>query len=415
MGRASFRQAVILQVLPALNGGGVERGTVEMAEAITKAGGKALVVSAGGKLLPQLRRAGGQHIPLPVGKKDVISLYRHTQALKRIIEAEGVDVVHARSRAPAWCARWAARKVGRALVTTWHGVHGETFPGKKYYNAVLASGDRVIAISEFIAQRLHTHYNVQPDRLRLIPRGADMEYFDPLKVTGMQIHELALKWYIPIDSYVVMLPARLTEWKGHGWFFHTLGFLKKQGLLPANWLCVCVGEIRGHEPYANKLLALAEELGIASHVRLVGHCSQMSIAYALADIVVIPSLKPEPFGRVAIEAQAMQCLVIAAAHGGLKETVMDGVTGFLVPPHNNEAMAARLLEIMAMPLHSRQEMGIRARDFIKEHYSTSLMQQRTLSVYNELLPPSLQLTQDDFLITQENGVMIEAESKVNTR
>lgn len=385
------KQAVILQVLPALDGGGVERGTIEMAKAITNAGGKALIASAGGRLERQVHAVGATHITLPLHKKGVFSIWQNAQALKNIVKKYDVDIVHARSRAPAWAARLATRKSKTHFITTWHGVHSESFPGKKKYNAVLASGERVIAISHYIAQRLYQNYHVKEDRLRLIPRGADLDIFSQTKVKAVQVHNLASEWYVPIDTFVILLPARLTRWKGHEWLFQALGRLHQQGRMNRPWVCLCVGGIKGKEEYTAHLIRMAEKFGIAPNIRLTGYCEHMSVAYSLADIVVIPSLKPEPFGRTVVEAQAMERPVIVSAVGAMKETVLDGVNGYLVPPGNIEQLADRIAMLMAMSPAQRMDMGLRARMHIAQNFSILHMQHRTLHVYNELLPPACHL------------------------
>jgi len=203
----------ILQVLPALESGGVERGTIEIAQAVSAAGGRALVASEGGRMVPQVERAGGRHVALPLATKNPLNIWLNGFRLSALIRREGVRLVHARSRAPAWSAWLAAQRSGTKFVTTWHGVYGEDFPGKRLYNSVMARGEKVIAISRFVADRLPS-LGVPPDRIRLIPRGVDTVLFDPAAVAGSRMHRLAQAWRLPPGARVVMLPARLTRWKG---------------------------------------------------------------------------------------------------------------------------------------------------------------------------------------------------------
>ncbi|WP_419729871.1 glycosyltransferase family 4 protein [Lichenicola sp.] len=380
------RPPVILQVLPALQAGGVERGTIEIARAIVQAGGTALVASAGGRMVPILERAGAIHITLDLMTKDPLSIWLNAGRLARLIRSHRVDLVHARSRGPAWSAKWAARRTGTPFVTTWHGVYGENVPFKRRYNAVMASGARVIAISRFVAERIAGPYGVGPDRLRIIPRGADTASFDPQAVRGDRIHALAREWALPDGAQVIMLPGRLTAWKGHALLLEALGRLESAGHA-RDWVCVMVGPAKsGDDRFARALIAQADRLGVRSRLRFAGHCADMPAALALADVVVVPSLKPEPFGRTVVEAQAMQRVVLVAAHGAALETVEPGVTGFDFPPGDAQALAETLRDAMALQPDHREWLTRQARTTVLAHYTMQAMQQATLDVYEELLP-----------------------------
>ncbi len=381
---------VVLQVLPSLQAGGVERGTIEIARAIVEAGGTALVASAGGRLVPQLERVGAVHLPLGLMTKDPLSIWLNGRRLARLIRRHRVDLLHARSRAPAWSARWAARRTGTPFVTTWHGVYGETLPFKRAYNAVMASGDRVIAISRFVAERVSSRYGVGPDRLRTIPRGADTAAFDPAAVRGDRIHALARQWQLPDSApdtaAVIMLPGRVTAWKGHALLLDALALVRTEA--PAlDWVCVLVGPVPdGRRSFGRTLAQQADRLGLRSRLRFAGHCTDMPAALALADLVVVPSLHPEPFGRAVVEAQAMQRPVLVAAHGAALETVEPGVTGYAFPPGNASALAALLRHALSSAPAERARIGAAARARVLSRYTVQAMQQATLAVYEELLP-----------------------------
>ncbi|HTZ69578.1 MAG TPA: glycosyltransferase family 4 protein [Acetobacteraceae bacterium] len=365
----------ILQVLPALESGGVERGTVEIAQAVTQAGGVALVASAGGRMVPQLERVGGRHLPLALMTKDPLNIWLNSFALGRVIRRERVDLVHARSRGPAWSAYWAARRASVPFVTTWHGVYDENWPGKRLYNSVMARGDRVIAISRFVADRLRG-LDVPEERIRLIPRGVDAALFNPATVTGDRMHKLAQAWRLPAGAPVVMLPGRLTRWKGAELLLRAIAKLPDNDVF-----CVFVG---GGDGLTRPLTRLAERLGLTGRVRLAGQCDDMPAALMLADVVACPSTKPEPFGRTAIEAQALGRLVVAADHGGLAETVVEG-TGWRAPPGDVEAWAAAIGAALSLPAETRTEVSVAARAHVMEHYTVGAMQAATLAVYRELL------------------------------
>ncbi len=372
--------ATILQVLPALSAGGVERGTVEMTQAITDAGGRALVASAGGRMVKLVEHAGGRHVWLDLMTKDPLSIWRNAARLAALIRSERVDLVHARSRAPGWSAWLAARRTPTRFVTTWHGVYGEGLPGKRAYNAVMARGERVIAISDYVARQLADRHAVPAARLRVIPRGVDPTAFDPNIVSGERLYRLASAWRVPDGMRVVMLPARLTRWKGHGILLDALARLDRPDLC-----AVFVGGEDGRERYVAELLAHADRLGLSRRLRLAGHCDDMPAALMLADVVVSASLRPEPFGRVVIEAQAMGRPVIAGALGGAAETVEPGVTGWRVPAHDAAALAATLDVVLRLTEDERALLAAQARAAVLARFTASRMQAATLAVYNELL------------------------------
>lgn len=392
----AFQGPTILQVLPALDAGGVERGALEIADAITQAGGRALVASAGGRLAGRLHGIGARHIEFDLRGKSPWAIWRNTRKLVALIRAEGVDLVHARSRAPAWVASRACQRTRIPLVTTWHGLHRENWPGKKRYNAVLARGARVIAISDFIAQRLATQYGVGPDRLRLIPRGADIKAFDPARIVGKGVQSLAEAWAIPEGARVVMLPGRLTRWKGQALMLDALALLTT--MLPGEWVCVFVGPADPDDRFVKELVMRARDLKISDRLRFAGLCQDMPAAYALADVVVAPSLRPEPFGRVAIEAQAMGRPVIVSAHGGAMETVLPEETGLLVAPGDAAALANAICAVLDAPPDALTLLAETARRHIVETYPTRRMQAATLGVYDELLGTSMK---DCFLSKSE--------------
>ncbi len=370
----------VLQVLPSLETGGVERGTVEMVQAIVRAGGSALVASAGGRLVPAVERAGGTHIELKLASKNPARIWRNAARLAFLIRAADVDIVHARSRAPAWSAWLACRRTGARFVTTWHGVYKENAPGKRRYNAIMARGERIIAISQYVAARLKARHQVDPARLRVIPRGVDTAMFDPACVGGDRLARLAKEWRLPDGAPIVVLPARLTRWKGHAVMLEALARLERRdvGL-------VLVGAEQGRVRFRRELIARAEALGVADRLRLVGHCDDMPAALMLADVVVNPSIEPEPFGRTVIEAQAMGRPVVVSDAGGTAETVEHGVTGWRVGPSDPAALATAIDAILRLSAAEREAFALRARNSVCAHYTTAAMQQATLEVYRELV------------------------------
>jgi glycosyltransferase involved in cell wall biosynthesis len=374
---AASDSPVILQVLPALQTGGVERGTVEITQAITRAEGVALVASAGGRMVPMIAHAGGRHIAMPLDSKNPVTIWRNAERLAALIRAERVGIVHARSRAPAWSAWLACRRTGARFVTTYHGAYSENAPFKRWYNSVMARGEIVIVASRFIADLVHARHGVPEPRIRLIPRGVDPAVFDPALVSPDRIARLARAWRLPDGLTTIVLPGRLTAWKGHATVLDAVARLGRNDLC-----CVFVGSDQGRARYSESLRQRAEALGIAERVRLVGECDDMPAAYRLSDVVVHASTQPEAFGRVVIEAQAMARPVIAADLGGPVETVIDGETGWRVRPGDPEALAGAIARVLAMPPAHRLALGAQARALVP---TVEAMRDATLRVYAEVL------------------------------
>jgi glycosyltransferase involved in cell wall biosynthesis len=370
----------VLQVLPALNAGGVERGTVDVAKALVAAGWQAFVASAGGPMVREIERAGGVHIPLPLDTKNPLAIWRNVDALADVIETCGIDIVHARSRAPAWSAKIAAKRAGVHFVTTFHGLYGLGVPGKRLYNAVMTEGERVIAISHFVAEHLMKVYGVARERIRVIHRGVDLTQFDPDRVSEERMIQLATKWRLPDDRYVVLLPGRLSRWKGQDLAIESLALLRRSDIL-----CVMVGAALGSPRWREHIEALVKRLGVEGQVAMVDECRDMPAAYKLADAVIAPSRNPEAFGRTVTEAQAMGRLVIAADHGGARETIASGKTGWLFPPNNAGALAQAIAHALALDEPARLTIAADAVESVRARFSNAVMCERTLAVYREVL------------------------------
>ncbi len=371
---------VVLQVLPSLVTGGVERGTVEIAQAIAEAEATALVASAGGPLVRQIERAGGEHIALPLTTKSPLGIWRNAAALEAVIRQRKVSLVHARSRAPAWSAWLACRRTGVPFVTTYHGTYSEGLPFKRLYNSVMARGRIVIAASHFIADLVAERHKVDRARIRVIPRGVDPAVFDPATVAGSRIAKLAAEWRLPDGVRTVVLPGRLTSWKGHSVLLEAVARLARPDLM-----CVFVGSHQGRHGYARALEDQATRLGIAEQVRLVGQCDDMPAAMCLSDVVVHASTKPEAFGRVVIEAQAMGRPVIASDLGGPVETVRHGETGWRVRPNDPIALADAIAVALDLSPEEHEALGQRARASVP---TVRAMQDATLDVYEAVLTGS---------------------------
>jgi glycosyltransferase involved in cell wall biosynthesis len=373
------RKPTVLQVLPRLVTGGVERGTVDVAAALKAEGWTAIVASAGGPMVREIERAGATHVTLPLASKNPFVIRANIDRLASLIRRFDVDIVHARSRAPAWSARAAARRTGRHFVTTFHNADGDGSLLKHRYNAVMASGERVIAISHFVGEHVAANYGVPPERLRVIPRGIDINRFDPGKVQPERLIALMKAWRLPESAPLVLLPGRLTRWKGQLVLIDAIARLNRPELH-----AVILGS--GNARYRRELEAAVERTGAAGNFRFIDDSPDMAVAYMLADVVVSASTAPEGFGRVVVEAQAMGRPVIATAHGGALETVRPGETGLLVPPGDAGALAEALAATLDLDPGTRLALARHQIAHAREHFSSALMTRRTLDVYEELVP-----------------------------
>jgi glycosyltransferase involved in cell wall biosynthesis len=377
---AKADRPVVLQVLPRLVTGGAERGAVDIAVTLAEAGGTSLVVSEGGPMEYELKRGGVPHIKLPLASKNPLVMRRNIGRLVAIIEEHDIDIVHARSRAPAWSAISAAKQTGRHFVTTFHGTYGTTSTLKRYYNAVMVKGERVIANSEFIARHIRENYKVDPGLIRVIRRGVDLDRFDPERVSAERVIQLANRWRLPDGVPVVMLPGRLARWKGHSMLIEALAALGDIELL-----CVIVGSDQGRAAYRNELEKLILRNGLDSRVFLTGHCDDMPAAYMLADVVVSASTQPEAFGRVVSEAQAMGCPVVASDHGGAREQVVGNRTAFLYPPNDTSQLTAMIRQALALDADQRERLAKEARTHVAANFDKRHMCAATLALYQEIL------------------------------
>ena len=363
----------ILQVLPALSAGGVERTTIEIANALTKAGHTARVACAGGRLEEELTAAGGILHRLPLETKNLLKMRRNTKALTKIIQDHDIDIVHARSRAPAWSARAAAKACGVPYVTTYHGIYNAKSALKRRYNSIMARGEIVIANSQYTAAHIIKEHGLAPNKIRVIPRGVDMARFDPDAISQSAANAMRAAWGVKPAQTCLLLPGRLTRWKGQ--------LIAVQALAGApDAALVLLGDAQGREAYVSEIHALAARLGVTDRLHIPGHSGDMPAAFAAADIVLSCSTDPEAFGRVAAEAQAMGKWVIASDHGGATETVIHGVTGARVPPGDAEALRGAL---GAGPDAAFSPQGSRAH--IAQNFSDTQMTDKTLAVYREVL------------------------------
>jgi glycosyltransferase involved in cell wall biosynthesis len=384
---AKSRPPAVLQIIPRLVSGGAERGTVDMARALVAAGWTSYVASGGGPLEHDILRSGATHLRLPLASKNPLVMRRNAGTLARLIRQLRIDIVHARSRAPAWSAWSAAKATRRHFVTTFHNAYNVSVPLKRWYNSVMARGERVIAISQFVADHAAQIYGVGPERLRTIPRGVDLDIFDPRRVGAERIASLARRWRLPDGAPLVMLPGRLTRWKGGLDFIAAIATLGRRDIC-----CVLVGpeQRRG---FHRELEAAIERSRLGDLFRIVEDCRDMPAAYMLADVVVSASSDPEGFGRIIIEAQAMGRPVVATDHGGARETIVPGMTGWLVPPRDPAALAGAIGQALSLSASERLVFAERTLAHVAGRFTREEMCARTIQVYEELLFPEVSYAQ----------------------
>lgn len=370
----------VLQVLPSLETGGVERGTVDVAGAIKAVGWRPIVASCGGPMVNELERIGATHIELPLHSKNPIVMKRNVQKLDNLIRRESVDLLHARSRAPAHSAIAAARQTNIRFVTTFHATYNFSMPAKRWYNSVMARGERVIAISNSLRDHIISNYTINPNRIQVIHRGIDLDRFDPAKVSAERLIKLSREWRLPDGIPVILLPGRLTGWKGQSVLIEALARLGHNQVR-----CLLVGSDQGRTGYRRSLEKLTRRLDIENMVHIVGECNDMPAAYMLSDAVISASTDPEGFGRVMVEAQAMGRPVIASNHGASAEIVQDGVTGWLFPSGDVQILSEHINRVIRLNEERRHRIAEKAIRNARENFDKDRMCADTISVYRELL------------------------------
>jgi glycosyltransferase involved in cell wall biosynthesis len=369
----------VLQVLPSLDVGGAERATVDVAKALVAGGHRALVMSSGGNLVDQLVDSGAEHFEFAVGRKNPWSVLANRARIVDVIKRQGIDIVHARSRIPAWSAFLATRTLNSAFVTTFHDAYRGTSAPKKFYNGVMARGDRIIAISRFVAEHILAHYPGAQARLALIPRGVDFSVFDPALISDDRKREFRTQQGIPPGVPLLLMPARLSHTKGHELTLQALAILADK-----HFLCLMIGPAKERSNYRARLLNLARELQLQNKVRFVDRVD-LAAAYAAADLVLSASQKAEGFGRVPVEAQAMGVPVIATKLGATSETILDGETGWLVPPGNAAALAQAIVNALSLDARQRLAMAERAIKHVRAKFDVKQMCEATINLYAGLL------------------------------
>ncbi|MBV8764073.1 MAG: glycosyltransferase family 4 protein [Hyphomicrobiales bacterium] len=389
-GRKTLPGRTILQIIPALDTGGAERTTIDVAAGLVEVGARAIVASEEGRLVAELQAKGGEWIRFPAATKNPLNLALNIGRLKRLCRDEGVALIHARSRAPAWTALRAAHSLKLPFVTTYHGIYGGRAAPKLLYNSVMARGDAVIANSRYTAEVIAQLYPWARKRITIVHRGTDLSLFAPSAVAPMRVEKLRSAWGVVPGRRIVLLAARLTGWKGQKFFIEAARLLLAEGLSDTSF--VMAGDAQGRDGYVRELDGLIASHGLGEAVKRVGHCADMPAAFLAARAVAVASIEPEAFGRSAVEAQAMGAPVIVTDLGAVPETVLappdvppGARTGWRVPPSNARALADGIAEALSLRASQRSAMQARARAHVEAHFSLAGMVDKTLGVYEALI------------------------------
>jgi glycosyltransferase involved in cell wall biosynthesis len=375
----------LLQVVPELETGGAEQTTIDVAQAVVRAGGQALVATRGGRMTARLEADGARLAQMPVQSKNPLVMLGNAARLVDLIRREKVTIVHARSRAPAFSALWAAKSTQTPFVATYHGVYNAKTQLKRWYNAVMTRGDLVIANSNYTRDHVLAEHQLDPAKIVSIPRGVDLARFNPSWVTPDRVAALRSAWGVdPEDRRIkILLAGRLTRIKGHKLIVEAAARLKAKGR--EDFLILFVGDPRGNVDYLAEVEQAIGDAGLSQQIRVVGHCDDMPAAYLVGDAAMLPTTKPESFGRTAVEPQVMGKPVMASDHGGVTETVVSGETGWLVKNGDPDAWAAAIARVLDAGPGRLAAMGQTAANRARRLYSVDAMCDATLAAYRQVI------------------------------
>jgi glycosyltransferase involved in cell wall biosynthesis len=377
----------VLQVIPKLGYGGAETGCYDIAHYLPENDCGSFIVTSGGELLKFIDKKKVKIIKLPVHSKNPLIIFINFLALVAIILVKNISIVHARSRAPAWSCLLAAKITGRKFVTTFHGTYNFNNKIKKFYNSVMVRSDLIIAGSNFIFSHIkdnYTKYLNAKKKLLVIFRGINVDYFDPTTKLDSDEKKLLKKWQIEKDKKIILLPGRLTGWKGQEVFIEAINLVNIELGYEA-FYAVILGSDQGRDLYKKKLIRITEQHRLNNQVKFIDHCNDMALAYKVSDIVISASIEPEAFGRVAVEAQSMEKPIIASDIGGSNETIIDEKTGFLFESNNAKSLSKKILKVLSMDESLLQSIGKEGRKNIIQKFNVEKMCFSTYSEYKRIL------------------------------
>ena len=377
----------VLQVIPKLGYGGAEVGCYDLAHYLAENNCSSYIVTSGGELLKYVNKKKVKVIKLPVHSKNPILMFLNFLILTFIILLKNISIVHARSRAPAWPCLLATKITNRKFVTTFHGTYNFSNPIKKFYNSVMLRSDLIIAGSNFIFSHINENYSeyLNPKKKFLVIfRGINTEYFDPKAVKQTEELKLISDWKIQKDKKLILLPGRLTSWKGQEMFIESLNLANKE-LQDQNFFAVILGSDQGRNVYKKKLLRLVEQYRLNNQVKFVDYCKHMPSAYKISNIVVSSSIEPEAFGRISAEAQSMEKPIIASNIGGSKETIINDKTGFLFDSGNSISLSKKIVEVLQLDETTLKFLGNEGRKNVIKKFNIEKMCISTYSEYKKLI------------------------------
>ncbi len=377
----------VLQVIPKLGYGGAETGCYDIAHYLPENDCGSYIATSGGELLKFIDKKKVKIIKLPVHSKNPLIIFINFLALIWVILINNISIVHARSRAPAWSCLLAAKITGRKFVTTFHGTYNFNGKIKKFYNSVMVRSDLIIAGSNFIFSHIKENYTKYLDakkKLLVIFRGINVDYFDPTTKLDSDEKKLLNEWQIEKNKKIILLPGRLTEWKGQEVFIEAINLVNIELGYEA-FYAVILGSDQGRDLYKKKLIRLSEQYRLTNQIKFIDHCKDMALAYKVSDIVVSASIEPEAFGRVAVEAQSMEIPIIASNIGGSNETVIDEKTGFLFESNNAKSLSKKILKVLFMDEVSLQSIGKEGRKNIIQKFNVEKMCFSTYSEYKRII------------------------------
>ena len=378
----------VLQVIPKLGFGGAETGCYDLAHFLAEQECKSFLITSGGELLKFVRRDKIKVIRLPVHSKNPIIIFINFIIIFFIILFYNIDIVHARSRAPAWSCLWACFFARKNFVTTFHGTYNFSTKLKLFYNSVMVRSKLIIAGSNFIFEHISKNYskylNPKKKKLMVVFRGINLEYFNLKNTSEKKVRSLATTWNIDTNNFIILIPGRLTRWKGQEIFIESLNLLLKENP-KKNFHAIILGSNQGRHLYSKKLLLLVEQHRLRKKISFIENCKEMPVAYKLADVVVSSSIEPEAFGRVTVEAQAMSKPIVASDIGGSRETILNGKSGILYNSNDPKELAKAIGKIMNLDKDSLSLMGEAGRKNVEKKFNVDQMCQTTFTEYNKLL------------------------------
>ena len=377
----------ILQVIPKLGYGGAETGCFDLAHYLHEHNCKSYIVTSGGPLLKYINKKKVKILRLPVQSKNPILILLNSILLTLIIFFLNVDIVHARSRAPAWSCLIATKLTRRKFVTTFHGTYNFKSDLKKWYNSVMVRSDLIIAGSNFIFSHIKENYSKylsNKKKFLVIFRGINTDYFNPKKIKESDKNLLKKKWNINDEKKIILLPGRLTEWKGQEMFIEAISLLKKN-LSELEFIAVILGSDQGRKIYKKKLIRLVEQHRLSGNVIFIDHLELMPIAYEISTVIVSSSIEPEAFGRVSVEAQSMEKPIVASNIGGSNETIINDKTGFLFKAGDSKNLSEKLKEVLNLSELTLNGIGAEGRKNIIAKFNVEKMCNTTYSEYKKLI------------------------------